>query len=443
MNKMIKKIVFWLIITLSSFAQASKQIQIITDAEIENKIKSFITPLLNVAKLDPKAIKIRIITDPSYNAFVTNGGNIFIHSGLLIKFAYDPNILYGVLAHEIAHIYAGHLINLRQELEETKYLALAGTILGLAGMFAGGPDAGIFIGTASANASIRKMMSYSRGHEIEADKIAIDLLYKTNNNGQGLINFFTFMAKSEAGYDAVPYLSTHPMTQERLTGLQNAIKSKLGKFGNNVTQETITIFKRLATKLNAFISNPSQTKELYKNDIYGLSISYFRSGQYEKAIELLNKIIENSPNDPYLLELKAQYYFENGKLDLAHTYYFKALSLMPTDKLFKLEFAVAKINLASASYNNKLASEAITILNQIVAVENDNLMAYFMLSKAYALVKQQDKAILALAEYYFHQNAFGKSKILAAKVLKMSPVGSKQYLRASDILEYSKSSGGQ
>ena len=188
-----KKLFLCLVLFFASSSLADS-FQIIRDSEIENNLKAFMEPLVKAAKLNPQNINIIILADPSLNAFVTNGTDMFINSGLIIKFADDPNVLYGVMAHEIAHIYAGHLVHKRQEHENMSNVAMAGNVLGLASALAGAPDAGAFIGLGSMQSAQRGILQYSRAHETEADKIAVDLLYKTHNN-QTLRNNYHFQPK--------------------------------------------------------------------------------------------------------------------------------------------------------------------------------------------------------------------------------------------------------
>ena len=413
------RIITLLILLLSNIAFAEKSIKIISDAEIENKLKSFIAPLVKAANLNPNNIKIRIVIDNSLNAFVTNGTDMFINSGLLIRFAQDPNILYAVMAHEIAHIYAGHLISLRGELEDTSKLSMGGALIGLATVLAGAPDAGIFIGAASMNAGMRTIMQYSREHEVEADKISVNLLYKTHNNGEGLIKFFRYLNNSTSNYDGDPYLRTHPLNNDRIISIQNSIKEKLSKFGDNITPQIRSDFKRIALKLEAFMMPVDNVLSIYKNNKYASSIGYFRSGKLNTAIDLLDKVIAEEPHDPYLFELKA-------------------LSFLPNDKIIKLELAYSKINQANGAKDAELLNYAIKLLKQVIVNEPENIIAYFMLSRAYGKLNMQNRAILSLSEYYFYQHAYTKSQILAKKALKGFPENSREYLRANDIILLTK-----
>ncbi|MEE8225754.1 MAG: M48 family metalloprotease, partial [Kiloniellales bacterium] len=79
---------------------------IIRDAEIEDTIRAYATPLFRAAGLNPSAIEVYLIQDNSLNAFVTGGMRMFIHTGLLMR-ADDPLEVIGVIAHETGHISGG------------------------------------------------------------------------------------------------------------------------------------------------------------------------------------------------------------------------------------------------------------------------------------------------------------------------------------------------
>lgn len=439
MLKKILSVIMIVFISSSCFAD-DRKIHLLSDAEIENNLKLYIKPLVKAAKLNPDNITIHIVADPSLNAFVINGTDMFINSGLIIKFADDPNVLYGVMAHEIAHIYAGHLTRMRSDYENMSKVALGGAVLGVASMFAGAPDAGAFVAMGSAQAAERGMLKYSREYETEADKIAVNLLYKTNNNGQGLIKFFQYMSQRDRSIMPDPYAITHPLSNQRMASIKNSISEKLGKFGDNITPLIKINFKRMATKLEAFLASPSDVISKYKDDKYGLAIGYFRSGQLKKATNLLEQVIEKEPNNPYLWELKGQFYFENGIFNKSTEYYQKALSFVPKDNLIKVELASSQINSAQRNKNSQAINAAIKSLKQVIAAQPSNLMAYFMLSRAYGIAEDQPRAISALADFYFYQGEYEKSKILANKVIKMTKANSPEYIRANDILFTTKNS---
>ena len=86
---------------------------IIRDAEIEQLLRDYTSPLLRAAGLAKQGIQVTIINDKTFNAFVMDGRRIFVNAGALMD-AQRPNELIGVLAHETGHIAGGHLSKLRE-----------------------------------------------------------------------------------------------------------------------------------------------------------------------------------------------------------------------------------------------------------------------------------------------------------------------------------------
>ena len=94
------------IIAVTLAAPAAAQ-SVLRDAETEAFFRDISKEMILGAGLDPRNVQIILVGDPSINAFVTGGQNIFIHSGLIAA-ADNVNELQGVIAHEIGHIAGGH-----------------------------------------------------------------------------------------------------------------------------------------------------------------------------------------------------------------------------------------------------------------------------------------------------------------------------------------------
>ena len=125
-------------------AQQGQRLSLVRDAEIENSIRTMVTPIWRAAGLDPSAVEIMIVQDSSLNAFVAGGQRIFINTGLLLR-TERPNQLIGVLAHETGHISGGHLARTQEQMEKLSTLQILEALLG-AGAMAGGSIAGSGMG---------------------------------------------------------------------------------------------------------------------------------------------------------------------------------------------------------------------------------------------------------------------------------------------------------
>jgi predicted Zn-dependent protease len=119
---------------LSAQAQGRK---IIRDAEIENTIRAYSTPLFQAAGLSPSAVDIILIDDPSLNAFVSGGQRLFLHTGLLMR-ADSAEQVIGVIAHETGHIVGGHIAARINEMRQASTSLLVTYLLGIGAAIATG-----------------------------------------------------------------------------------------------------------------------------------------------------------------------------------------------------------------------------------------------------------------------------------------------------------------
>src|SRR5262249_23509489 len=126
--------------TFAAPATASAQ-AIIRDVEIEETLKVYDTPVLRAAGIDPDSVRFHLVNDPSINAFVSNGRNIFVHSGLIIA-AHNPNEIIGVMAHETGHLLDEHQLRSGENIDVAMRPMLLSIGLGVLAMMAGQPAAG-------------------------------------------------------------------------------------------------------------------------------------------------------------------------------------------------------------------------------------------------------------------------------------------------------------
>src|SRR5271163_3498756 len=69
---------------------AAQALELVRDTEAERLLKSYEDPILVAAGLDPAAVKMYLVQDPSLNAFAAEGQNIFVNTGL-IQQLHNPN----------------------------------------------------------------------------------------------------------------------------------------------------------------------------------------------------------------------------------------------------------------------------------------------------------------------------------------------------------------
>lgn len=124
-------------------AQAQKRgggLPLIRDAEIEQLMRDYTQPILRAAGLGKVNVKIVLINDRSFNAFVVDGRRIFVNTGALAR-STTPNQIIGVMAHEAGHISGGHLSD-SAGTGQCADRGLIGMLLGAAAIAAGSAAGG-------------------------------------------------------------------------------------------------------------------------------------------------------------------------------------------------------------------------------------------------------------------------------------------------------------
>jgi len=122
-------------------AQGGPPVSLIRDTEIERVLRVYLDPILLSAGLQPEAVHLYIVNDQSVNAFVAEGQNMFIHTGLLMSVE-TPNEVTGVMAHETGHMADGHLVRTNQGVRAASIPLILSMVVGVAAIAAGAGDAG-------------------------------------------------------------------------------------------------------------------------------------------------------------------------------------------------------------------------------------------------------------------------------------------------------------
>ena len=178
-------VVFFAVFLLGPAGSPANAFSFIRDAEIENTIRAYSTPLFQAAGLEPSNIKIFLVKDNSLNAFVAGGQKIFINTGLLAR-SQNAGQIIGVIAHETGHIAGGHLGRIREAMKKSTAQTILAYILGGAAAIGGRPDVGQAIVLGGKQAGLRSLLHYSRTQESAADQAALRFLDTANISAGGI-----------------------------------------------------------------------------------------------------------------------------------------------------------------------------------------------------------------------------------------------------------------
>ena len=417
-------------------AHAQRGISLIRDAEIEHIIRTYATPLWQVAGLDPDSVDIYIVNDDSLNAFVAAGQKLFMHTGLLLRSENASQVI-GVMAHETGHISGGHLSRTQDEIGNAVTSSVLGMLLGGAAMATGRADVGAAIMQGSQQLAMSNFLSFSRGQESAADSAAMRFLDATGQSAKGFAEFFDILGEQEllSASQQQPYARTHPLSRDRVDTVRNFIVKS--RHSNTPTKPEFEIMHaRMKAKLTGFM-RPMQTvlKSYPETDTsmparYARSIAFYRIANLAKSTALIDQLLVEYPNDAYFHELKGQMLFENGRGAEALPSYEKAVSLDPTSALLRVELAHAQIERNDPA----LRAKAIEHLQYALSKEPDEARSWRYLATAYGQNDQMGESSLALAEEAMLKRNTVDAVGLAKRAQGLLPKGSANWLRAGDII---------
>src|SRR5471032_2753294 len=146
--------------------EVTRGLPIIRDTEIEQLLRDYAAPVLGTAGLAKQNVRVVVLGDRTFNAFVMDGRHIFINTGALFD-AKTPNEIIGVFAHETGHLAGGHLLRLREQLASAQTASVIAILASVGAMVAGsrsgaagGGDIGVAAIMAPQSAIQRSLLAY-------------------------------------------------------------------------------------------------------------------------------------------------------------------------------------------------------------------------------------------------------------------------------------------
>ena len=158
------------------------------------------------------SVSLYYVNDTIVNAFAVPGGHIVVYRGIVEKMkTYEE--LAGLLGHEFAHLEKQHsLKNLSKNF--TFNMLLSFTLGDLTGINA------ILL----EQASLFNSLNYSREFETESDEEALRYLIERKINPEGILSLFSILEnESKNSSNTIQFLSSHPLTENRIKNIQNKI----------------------------------------------------------------------------------------------------------------------------------------------------------------------------------------------------------------------------
>ncbi|WP_299006912.1 M48 family metalloprotease [uncultured Caulobacter sp.] len=414
---------------------------LIRDTEIEEILHHDADPIFAAAGLDPKNVRILIVGDKSLNAFATQGLQMGLNTGLILQ-TENPNQLRGVIAHETGHLAGGHPIRSDEMMRAGLKPMILTMGLGILAALAGSPDGGAALIANSQYAGALGALGYSREQESRADQAGAGFLEATGQSGRGLVEFFDNFRYQEVFDQArrFAYFRSHPLSSERIEVLRSRVERQ-PHYGAVDTPEDIAQHEVMKAKLEGFI-NPQVALMKYKETDasfparYARAIAYYQMKDPDRSLKLIDGLIADNPDNPYLWELKGQVLFEFNRVALAEEPQRKSVQLKPDAALLRVNLGQTLINLNDPAK----VEEGVKELKRSLLNEPDNTVAWRLLAQAYDKQKKDGEARLATAEQYFSLGAVREARVFAMRARELLPKDTPDWRRATDIVLASRPS---
>ncbi|HVR44564.1 MAG TPA: M48 family metalloprotease [Thermoanaerobaculia bacterium] len=247
---------------------------------LETYLTGLVQKLVAVAKPRPFPYRVRVVSDPTLNAFTFGGGLLYVHAGLIARMENEAQLAM-VLGHEIAHVTERHVTKGIEKAYTTQLLLGAAVTAGAStGIIPTGPALDIAYGT-TMNAAIN---GHGRNQEREADTLGIQYMVKAGYDPrEAPITFeLLLMEYGDQSRAANFFYGSHPKNVERYETLSKLAK---GKYAKDVKE------KRL-------IVNTEEFKRVTRSVVIATGRLDYEQARFSTAQAMFEKAVRAWQDDP-------------------------------------------------------------------------------------------------------------------------------------------------
>ena len=192
-----------------------KQRRVCADLPITEQLAAIGSRLVGRVKDKQRKFDFVCLSGQQPEAFCLPGGFIFVSRAMIELCGEDNSRLAFVLAHEMAHVLEGHVMQRMIGSAILKTAAKAKVI----------PNTG-----ALGNLGVQFLeKAYSRQQESDADALGLRLAIAAGFDGQAAVAVFEKLAALEQPAGPLKYFSTHPEAKERIAHLRQLLTERVSR----------------------------------------------------------------------------------------------------------------------------------------------------------------------------------------------------------------------
>jgi predicted Zn-dependent protease len=203
---------------LASWADQMKTAKISKDPKMNARLNAVGKKIVTAAGMGDKPWEFVLFDNAQPNAFVIPGYKVGVNTGMFTVIKNDDQLA-AILGHETAHVIGKHAA------ERMSQTAAASIALEVATQQTSGNTQKAIANYGGLGAQLGLLLPYSRKHELEADRLGVDLAVKAGYRASESVALWQNM--QAMGNKAPPeFLSTHPNDQRRIDDLRAYIAAK-------------------------------------------------------------------------------------------------------------------------------------------------------------------------------------------------------------------------
>lgn len=179
--------------------------------DVSNQLDEIAKPLISSLRKNLRSFSYEGIRTHEPQAFCLPGGFIFVSDSMIQRCSSDTDQLAFILAHEMAHVIEGHVME----------RMLGGALI--KAIMRGGHLSAAATGSLGRLGKQFLERAYSQENEIRADTFAVRLVEAAGYDPAGAIDLFLHLEPLQKDHLLGRYFSTHPVCQSRVKNIKEVL----------------------------------------------------------------------------------------------------------------------------------------------------------------------------------------------------------------------------
>lgn len=375
-------------------------VRTLEDPLLKDYVETHVFSLAETSQLDDRRLTFVTIDSPQLNAFAAPGGIIGVNGGLFLH-AHTEAEFASVMAHELAHLSQRHFARGLQHQQQNRIPLMTAMLASIILAASGGGDAGLAALASTQAAAIQEQRRFSRQNEQEADRIGLLNLRQAGYDPNAMPDMFERLAKLSRFSRTPPeFLLTHPVSQSRIADSRN----RAGQLSNDGQRDSL-YYQMMRARVQLFYEDsPGLAARRFRALLeehegehgaarYGLALAMIRSGQQEAAMEHVDTLLAQHPDNIAVQLARVELDSSQNRLDMALARLDRLLEVRPDN--YPLLEARANVLLRKRDYR-----EAERVTNRLARLRDEDPDIWYLVSEVRGLAGNILGVHQARAEYF-------------------------------------------